>query len=46
MHHHGPPPFAACSMALTPFLAQFGAKIGQMLEKSDMKALQVRLPRS
>ena len=30
-------------MALTPFLAQFGGKIGQMLEKSDMKALQVRM---
>lgn len=29
------------SMALTPFLAQFGGKLGQMLEKSDMKALQV-----
>ncbi len=28
-------------MALTPFLAQFGGKLGQMLEKSDMKALQV-----
>ncbi|KAL4424105.1 hypothetical protein ABPG75_001406 [Micractinium tetrahymenae] len=30
----------ALSMALTPFLAQFGGKLGQMLEKSDMKALQ------
>ena len=28
-------------MALTPFLAQLGGKLGQMLEKSDMKALQV-----
>lgn len=32
-----------CSMALTPFLAQFGGKLGQLLEKSDMKALQVGL---
>lgn len=30
----------ALSMALTPFLAQFGGKLSQMLEKSDMKALQ------
>ena len=30
----------ALSMALTPFLAQFGGKLGAMLEKSDMKALQ------
>jgi hypothetical protein len=27
-------------MALTPYLAEFGAKLGQMLEKGDVKALQ------
>ncbi|KAI3432210.1 hypothetical protein D9Q98_003772 [Chlorella vulgaris] len=30
----------ALSMALTPFLAQLGAQLGLLLEKSDMKALQ------
>ena len=30
-------------MALTPFLAQCGGKSGQLLEKSDMKALQVHI---
>jgi hypothetical protein len=30
----------ALSMALTPYLAEFGAKLGQMLEKGDVKALQ------
>ena len=29
----------ALSMALTPFLAEFGGKIGRLLEKNDMKAL-------
>ena len=29
----------ALSMALTPFLAEFGGKIGKLLEKNDMKAL-------
>jgi monovalent cation:proton antiporter-2 (CPA2) family protein len=29
----------ALSMALTPFLAQFGARLARLLEKSDMKAL-------
>eukprot|EP00891_Asterochloris_glomerata_P009258 jgi/Astpho2/9258/Aster-06836 len=30
----------ALSMALTPFLAEGGAKLGKVFEKSDMKALQ------
>lgn len=30
----------ALSMALTPYLATFGAKLGQLMEKTDMKALQ------
>jgi len=30
----------ALSMALTPYLAAFGAKLGSMLEKNDVKALQ------
>ena len=30
----------ALSMALTPFLADFGGKLGKLMEKSDMKALQ------
>eukprot|EP00884_Botryococcus_braunii_P005201 jgi/Botrbrau1/14682/Bobra.0108s0039.1 len=30
----------ALSMALTPFLADLGQRLGKMLEKSDMKALQ------
>lgn len=29
----------ALSMALTPFLAEFGGKMGRLLEKNDMKAL-------
>ena len=29
----------ALSMALTPFLAEFGGKVGRLLEKNDMKAL-------
>ncbi|KAI8114011.1 hypothetical protein M9434_002137 [Picochlorum sp. BPE23] len=29
----------ALSMALTPFLAEFGGKIGKLMEKNDMKAL-------
>ena len=29
----------ALSMALTPFLAEFGGKIGRLLERNDMKAL-------
>lgn len=29
----------ALSMALTPFLAEFGGKVGRRLERSDMKAL-------
>lgn len=29
----------ALSMALTPFLAEFGGKVGKLLEKRDMKAL-------
>jgi len=29
----------ALSMALTPFLAEFGGKLGKMMEKNDMKAL-------
>ena len=28
-------------MALTPFLAQLGGRLGKLLEKNDMKALQV-----
>ena len=39
-----PPPCSylvvALSMALTPYLAMLGGKIGQVLEKSDVKALQ------
>jgi hypothetical protein len=30
----------ALSMALTPYLAAFGAKLATMLEKGDVKALQ------
>ncbi|KAK9806323.1 hypothetical protein WJX72_010305 [[Myrmecia] bisecta] len=30
----------ALSMAITPFLAELGSKLGKMFEKSDMKALQ------
>lgn len=30
----------ALSMALTPYLATFGAKLGQLMEKTDMAALQ------
>lgn len=30
----------ALSMALTPYLAALGAKMGQMSEKGDVKALQ------
>jgi hypothetical protein len=30
----------ALSMALTPYLAEFGAKLGQLFEKGDVKALQ------
>lgn len=29
----------ALSMALTPFLAEFGGKVGRLLERNDMKAL-------
>lgn len=29
----------ALSMALTPFLAEFGGKLGKLMERSDMKAL-------